>query len=299
MLTMLYAAWFAPRWMQIVRLRIQIPDLPEAWEGLRVAHLSDFHAGGRGASSRLLERARAAALRFKPDLIALTGDYYDSSTSVTLHGLFDRWPAGVPVLAVTGNHDVYRGAARLDAIVTQLKAGGVQVLRNDAVAVPVRGRPAWIVGVDDPFTRHADEAAAFARLPSGEAALLFLTHSPASIAALASSRAWIMLCGHTHGGQIRVLPSGRTPFTPLLRRLIEDGPRREPEIHRGIHLIDDTVVVISDGLGTSQIPLRFRTRPQVVLIELSARDAVPPGARRVAERITILDAPGPVERWLS
>lgn len=279
-----WAAGIEPRRLEVVRLRVRLPALPPELDGLRVAHLSDFHAGGVGVSQGLLARARAAALAFAPEVVALTGDFYDYKATGAVHDVFDCWPSGMLALGVIGNHDAWQGEERVAEIVAQLTAGGVRVLRNDAVAVTLRGREVWVAGVDDPFTWLADEERAIAQLPPGERALLFLTHSPASLGAFPHERAALLLSGHTHGGQIRLRGSGAVPGTWLLRRIFEHGPRREPEIHRGVHLVDGMVAVVSDGIGTSLIPVRFRTRPQVILLELRAAASGPPAVERLRAR---------------
>lgn len=269
-----YAFRLAPCWLRVVRLRVGIPALASAWNGLRVAHLSDFHAGAPGVSLELLASAKQAALAFRPDVIALTGDFYDDGKSIHTGGLWSGWPEDAAVLAVLGNHDYRAGRDALAGLVAELVASGVRVLRNEAQSLTLRGTTAWAVGVEDPFTYRADEQAAFDQLPAGAEALLYLAHAPSVVTTMPVGRAKIVLSGHTHGGQLRLLPSGRTPFVSVLRKLLGAGPRREPPVYRGFHRINGAVVLISDGLGLSLAPARFRTRPQVLLIEL----VVAPGA---------------------
>lgn len=294
-LGLIYTIVIAPRWLHVIRLRVELPGLPPDWDGLRIAHLSDFHAGGLGVSDAVLHRARNAACAFNPDVIALTGDFHDAKARMLHADLFNGWPAGTQVLGVIGNHDVHPGDAWLESALQQFRHAGIHILRNTAVAVPLRGQNAWVVGVDDPFSRMSDDSAAFSAMPESEVALLYLAHSPEVLSSMPEGRSRLLLCGHTHGGQVRLLPSGRMPFNKLLWRLFEDGPRSEPSIHRGYHWVGSTAVVISDGLGTSVIPVRFRTRPQALLIELAAVRATPEGNGR----ITVLNPePFPVS-WLS
>jgi predicted MPP superfamily phosphohydrolase len=284
----LYMFRIAPRWLRVVRLHIAVPALPAAWEGVRIAHLTDFHAGGPGVPTELLWRARRAALDFQPDVIALTGDFYHDGQPVDTGGLWRDWPDGVPVVAALGNHDYRGGEDNLTALLAELSAAGVRVLRNTVECIQLRGRSAWVVGVEDPYTFRADEVAAFAALPAGEEALLYLAHSPAVITTLPVGRARLVLSGHTHGGQIRLLPSGRVPLLGLLRRVIATGPRREAPVFRGWHWRRGAVLLISDGLGLSQIPARFRTRPEVLLIELTTASLDGPDCDVVDRYVTVL-----------
>jgi predicted MPP superfamily phosphohydrolase len=295
----LYLFRVAPNWLRVIKLRVGVPGLPEEWNGLRVAHLSDFHAGGRGVSTALLWRAREHALAFEPDVIALTGDFYDDGEPVNTGGLWSDWPGNTAVLAVLGNHDYRAGEANLRLLLSELIESGVRVLRNDAAQIDLRGRKAWVVGVDDPYTFRADEAAAFAALPAGEEALLYLAHSPSVISTLPVGRARLILSGHTHGGQIRLLPSGRVPFIGLLRRLVDTGPRREAAHFRGYHWRRGALLLISDGLGLSQLPVRFRTRPQVLLIELVPAPLDGPGCDEATRFVTVLNPESRLVSWLS
>lgn len=264
-----YMARIAPVWLRVRRLRVAVPALPGDWVGVRIAHLSDFHAGG-AVRGELLHRARTVAASFKPDIIALTGDYYDEGMVAETDGLYRPWRGDVLVFGVLGNHDYRGGSERLAEIVAEQEHSGVRVLRNSAEEINLRGQTVWIVGVDDPHTFAADTSAAFDALPADAEALLYLAHSPAAAETLPHGRARLMLTGHTHGGQLRVMPSGAVPFVRPLRWLMGEPHRNDPPFHRGFRWINGTLVIVSGGLGLSRLPMRFRTRPEVLLIELAA-----------------------------
>jgi predicted MPP superfamily phosphohydrolase len=75
--TLAYARWVEPRRLQAVAFLVGVPGLPPALEGVRIAHLTDFHAGAAGSHLPTLRRAVAVARRWRPDLVALTGDFAD------------------------------------------------------------------------------------------------------------------------------------------------------------------------------------------------------------------------------
>lgn len=293
-----YSARIAPRWLEVVRLHVAVPSLPAAWDGLRIAHLSDFHAGG-ATSLELLERAKAEALAYSPDVVALTGDYYDEGRRTEAGDLFTGWPVELPIVAVLGNHD-HRAAERdRQRLVEELTTAGVEVLNNRAVEIDLHGQPAWIVGVDDPYSWMMDDRQAFGAMPDSAEALLYLAHSPVAVNTLPVGRARLTLSGHTHGGQVRIAPDGRIPFVSLARRFYGNRPRPDPDVHRGVHWLRGTVLVISNGLGVSKLPWRFRTRPQVILIEVGRASSTGPACDDVRRYARRLD-PGPAwERWLS
>ncbi len=235
---------------------------------MRIAMLSDFHAGGEGVSWPMLRRARQIALEFEPDLLVLTGDYFDDGRFVDSAGLFRDWPECLPVLGVLGNHDWRSGQQGLDATIRELEAGGVRLLRNESVAITLRGVTIYVAGVDDPHLRRDDLEAALRDVPDSADFRLLLSHSPSVAENLLPGQVQIVLAGHTHGGQIRLLPSGKIPFIGLVRRMRGLPARPDPRFFRGCHWVHGSVLVISDGLGLSTIRARFRTRPQVILIEL-------------------------------
>ena len=294
-----YSTLIATHWLRVSRLQIGLPALPEEWRGLRIALLTDFHAGGRRVSLDMLYRAKQLALLNNPDLVVLGGDYFDEGAYRPIGGLYTDWPPELPVVAVIGNHD-YRGEpGELPCFLEDLDQAGVRVLRNESVGVDLRGRWAWIAGVDDPHTRRDDVDQALSGVPDGEPALALIAHSPTSVVNLPVAGARLMLAGHTHGGQVRLQPSGRIPFVNQVRRL--KGLRPQPPLPyiRGWHWHTGTVVVISDGLGQSTIGARFRTRPEVVLIELADARATGPACDDVRRYVTYLGREPGWLRWLT
>lgn len=274
--------------LQVWSLELSIPSLPDTLDGTRIAHLSDFHLGKLGTSRRVIAQAIEVAERFDPDITALTGDYFDGRFQMQDVRLLDRLRGQGHLIAVSGNHDHVRGARKLDRTLSVLQNLGATVLRNDACKVCINDTEVWILGLDDPFTLRSDIERARCRLPAGKQPLLLLAHAPVLSRLGNLDDVSLVLCGHTHGGQIRIMRSGDIPGKRLLRWLFrENEPCQDPDLFRGHHVLGSTHLLISDGLGVSLAPLRFRTRPQIVLITLRA-DAEPrchealPVARRAS-----------------
>src|SRR5436190_20634079 len=101
-----YAAFIEPRWLELKRTRIHIRDLPPPLEGLRIALLTDMHAGGATPLS-VVRRATALAMRERPHIVALTGDFAVDSARSFREVLRALSPLDAPlgVFAVPGNHD--------------------------------------------------------------------------------------------------------------------------------------------------------------------------------------------------
>jgi predicted MPP superfamily phosphohydrolase len=192
----------------VTESELRVPDLDPRHDGLRIAHLSDIHVGRstpRAHVRAAIELANAA----NPDLIVMTGDYVCwrreevPMAQEQLAGLRAR-----RVVCVLGNH-VYFTSGR--GVAAALRDNGYDVLRNQHTVVDVDGAPLTFVGIDDPITRHDDAGAAFEGV-SREGTRVVLTHYPArhggdldaAGAELAARGGDVVLCGHTHGGQINV-----------------------------------------------------------------------------------------------
>jgi len=246
-------AWYRTRFLGPGRLverheTLRVAGFPRA---LRVAQLSDFHAGsflGPGDLKHALERVAALA----PDLIALTGDFITHAPRELERVLDDlallRAPLGV--FAVLGNHD-YRG--RQDPwIVEQLAARGVRTLRNEGVRLELAGGALCVVGVEDlEESRRLDFEAARACVRAGDFELV-LSHHPALARHAARERCIAVLSGHTHGTQLDL---------PLLRRA---GPA-----HPGLRVaFGATTLIVSRGLGAIGLPLRWGAPAEVVIVNV-------------------------------
>lgn len=258
--------------LRIDIVRVPITGLAAELDGLRIAHLSDFHLGRLGTSRRVLARAVEETARFQPDLVALTGDYIDGPHADNTGSLLDLLDFCAPAVAVLGNHDYYRGPVHLAQTLRALDYSGVNVLINQATCLSACGTCFWVVGLDDPFTSRSDVRLAVDWLPNGERPLIMLAHAPVLSALGELDQVGLVLCGHTHGGQIRIFPSGDVPGKRLLRWIAgEANTRRDPDLHRGVHRRGNATIVISEGLGVSLLPVRLRTRPHLVLLHLVRR----------------------------
>jgi predicted MPP superfamily phosphohydrolase len=258
-----YATQIEPYWLQVVRRDLRLPGLPAALDGLTVLHLSDMHVrpGDRRGHHVVAQAARLGA-----DVLALTGDYGDVPAFGPLAAhLLAPARGRLGTFAVLGNHDgdvvphvsphrFSRDTSnRVGAL---LEANGVAVLVDENVRLDVRGERLWIVGLDDPHTFFDDPGRAFAGVPDAEPAIV-LAHSWEPAIPLERHGPTLVLCGHTHGGQVR-LPFRDAPITNTHRRPTRAG---------GLFEVAGMAVHISHGLGGSHA-LRFLVRPQAVIFSL-------------------------------
>lgn len=249
-------------WLEAGRLRervleVAVPGLPDALDGLRIGHLSDFHLGapasrGNGASERA---ARWVAGR-KPDLVCLTGDLVSHPRGeARLRRILDHLPGTYVVL---GNHDIavtrdpFSRSVELDDL-----AGSAVLLRDESVQVAVRGLEIQVAGVD-PATYPSDRGAAAALADPASPFRLLLCHYPNVVNRLPAGAFHLVLGGHLHAGQIVVPLPGRALTLAHPSALYV----------KGIYRTAAGVLHVSPGTGTTFVPLRIFARPEVTELVL-------------------------------
>ncbi len=228
-----------------------------ASRSLRVAFASDLHIGPL-TSPALLDNAFALLTAARPDVLVLGGDYVFLDATPAMARELEERVAAVPAavkLAVLGNHDLW---TQHDLIEAALARAGVRVLVNQATRLPAPFDDVAIIGLDDPFAGHPVAEPAL-REAAGAALRLGVVHSPEGLPLLAGQGVGLVLCGHTHGGQI-ALPSG-----PVI--VHGKQGRRFPA---GLFDVGDTRLFVSRGLGMVELPFRMYARPDVSVFTLVA-----------------------------
>ena len=280
-----FGAWFslavvgvmaAPLRVRVVRRRIVIADLPDALDGLRLAHITDTHFGPLTPAG-LIRGALDAAIALEPDLFILTGDYVSADARrlapalAQIASLVRASSPDRPPIAVLGNHDWDTDGP---ACAAGLRDLGVRVIDNDRVFLdgPPRAlveRPTpeclCIAGVGDLWKDRVDLRAALDGVAETIPRLLLSHHPDAAEhpAVIGSddeppSRVDLMISGHLHGGQVR-LPIIGAPIVPSAfgRKYLAGvvpGPR--------------CVVAVSRGVGMSVLPVRLGAPPEIVELTL-------------------------------
>jgi uncharacterized protein len=259
------AAWglFEAGWLRKRVVEIELEGLPQELDGLRIAHLSDFHLGMPSLGERASEKAVEWVAERRPDVVCITGDLVSRRRGVPrLRRLLARLGSSFVVL---GNHDFADSrdpfSQRIDPDVFD-ELPGVTVLHDDDVVVELRGRRVQLVGVEP--GHYARREAQPQRLADPEADLrVLLCHFPGIARRIPAGAFHLVLAGHLHAGQIVLpLPGRKLGLAHLGARDVE-----------GIYRYGSTVLHVSPGLGTTFVPFRFFARPEVT--ELLVRSASP------------------------
>jgi predicted MPP superfamily phosphohydrolase len=242
--------------LELSRHAIPLPESSRGLHGLRIAFLSDLHAGHFLLGDDLLDLARRVA-RLEPHLVALGGDLINVRWEEVVHyeGFLSALRPPLGTFAVPGNHEYYR-AGDFEHWSTWLAARGVGVLRNEGTRVGFGGSSLWVAGVDDLTEGRPDLDRALLGREAREATL-FLSHHPDLFVDAAPRDVLLQLSGHTHGGQIRLF--GWSPLN-----------HSEHGFDRGAFRRGAAHLYVGRGVGVTALPFRFDAPPEVATFELVA-----------------------------
>ncbi len=250
-----YGFGVEPRWPRLERPQFVLPNLPKAFDGFKLLHLSDLHRSNVVSQAYVVRHLKQGA-RLGADIAVLTGDYVTGKAGY-IHSIapaIQRLAQALPTYAVLGNHDHWTGAVTIES---KLRECGVVVLDNTAVRIERGGEFFWLLGMDDLMV-GADDLGAALRAADAPGVRVLITHNPDSIEEVAAMGVDLMLCGHTHGGQVAL------PFIgPLI--VPSDYGRR---FAAGAFRVGRTQLYVNRGLGLIPPPVRFGVPPEVALITL-------------------------------
>lgn len=209
-------------------------------EKIRLFFISDTHL--RRINKDMIKRIDGSF-----DAVIIGGDFADNRTPIErIHDNLDLLTPLGPTYFVWGNNDREVGEDRLRSI---LGEHGVQILANDAVALPGKKNRFWLSAIEDTSTMKYSFEAAFEKVDEDDL-VVFISHNPGVFARVrAKYRADLMIGGHLHGGQIRF---GRYGVHP-------NGSYRERE---------GVMTLVSNGYGTTLVPFRLGAKPQCHIIDI-------------------------------
>lgn len=260
--------------LRVVPLEVEVENLPDGWDGMRIAALSDFNLGLWEGNDRVAAAAVRTALAQRPDLVVLLGDYVARGDHLPALERILAPLRGKLTLAVLGDRDKreegeLQGAPDSAAVhlVQALQRSGVVVLQNERGRVVRGGDTAYVAGLDPYVARRPAwrQAEIFASIPRAGTTPVLLSHMPAAVYAAPDSTYPLVLSGHTFCGRVEV------PGTPRLSWVNTElfpNPRvRIPGAER-LYRVDGNGLFITCGVGYGFVPVRLGAPPEVALITL-------------------------------
>jgi len=243
------AAWHGAEVPKPKRVEVTIKNLPKALDGFTIAQISDLHLG-RMIKLKRLKKMAETIYRLRPDLVVFTGDFAESREPMpegaceVVKGLSARYGKA----AVLGNHDMF--AAGGSPVADFFESCGVKVLRG-ASYEPVPGLV--VAGVDDIRRNDGEAVRKLAAVLDRSKPLVFLSHQPQGFDEITAAGAGLVLCGHTHRGQI-------FPFGPMERHMFK--------YFYGLYKAGDFTVYVTSGAGAWGPPLRLFADSELPLLVL-------------------------------
>jgi hypothetical protein len=275
--------------LRVQRYSLSLPQWPNDLN-LRIAALADIHACEPWMSADRIRHIVDVTNSLGADVVVMLGDYcaghpwvsrwvHSKDWSAALSGL--RAPLGVH--AIMGNHDWWedhtaqrRGHGPVFGQLA-LEQVGIRVYQNDVFKIERDGRSFWLAGLGDQLAllpsqrwgrtswRGVDDLPGTLSKITDDAPIILLAHEP-DIFPHVPDRVALTLCGHTHGGQVRVL--GYSPVVPSrFGNRFAYGHVVEAD---AIYASRTRHMVVSGGLGCAIAPVRLGMPPEIVLIELGS-----------------------------
>ena len=245
----------------IRRLQLMIDGWPRWSRPLRVVFLSDFHTGSHSDDVARLAGIVTEAQAFNPDLVFLGGDFVNMQlfgagrvpprvTAAILAELVGRHGQ----FAVLGNHDYLYGA---EEIADALRGHAITVLDNESRTVNFENHSIDLVGIPDARVERPQSKQLLARL-APERPTIVLTHDPVWFASVPAGP-HLTLAGHTHGGQISLPGLG----------VVKNSSKAPLRWTHGLVMERGQYLYVTSGIGTSGVPLRWRVRPEFVVLDVT------------------------------
>lgn len=282
-----YALAIEPRFrLSVTRYKVLPPRWPTTAKPLRIVVIADIHACEPWMPVSRIDEIVGVSNSLQPDIILLLGDYVMGVRPRYATGIvpdtvwgnsLSKLTAPLGCHAILGNHDWWHG---VDSVRAALVDNGIPVLENTATLIRQQDGPAfWLAGLGDQwamqFSRGVykgvdDLPGTMAAIPDDGNPILLLAHEP-DIFITVPDRVSLTLCGHTHGGQVRL------PFIgpPIINSAYGQRFAYGHIVEGGRHMI------VSGGLGVSWLPVRFGVSPEIMVVDIGSNNSRPVDERHL------------------
>ena len=281
---------FEAQWLRLRRLSLILPGLPPAYDGLKILHISDLHAGVPGPNEAVASKLARIASGTEPDIVFFTGDMTDKKRDIKPYlPMLKEIRSRYGKFAVLGNHDhglrktvpedllnrltgIELGHDKSEVVDrvfeetvaanrSLLAEAGIQLLENECLKTRAGSEEVQICGVDDFQYGFADIEGTAGQVDHAVPLRILLSHSPDIADYISNGDYHLLLAGHTHGGQICL------PHPTRGKILLSTSGS---SYGAGLYRPGNTVMHVSPGVGTTLLPFRLLRRPEITLLELTS-----------------------------
>ena len=247
---LVWAFIIEPNLLKVTRYQIKQPLL----KGVKIVFASDFHLAPSHKKRliKIIDTINAQS----PDIVLLGGDFIKNRTfqsSMSLNDMakqFVRIQAKYGVYTVLGNHDWYVDGYKIIDVFSKIN---IKVLLNENIKLSLGNIKMILSGIEDMYKRTPDLKKT---LPETNLPIILLSHEP-DVFSYVSKKVFLTLSGHMHGGQVRI---------PYLGALIVPSPMGR-RFARGLFEKNGNYLLVSSGLGTSLLSVRFNACPEIVVVD--------------------------------
>jgi predicted MPP superfamily phosphohydrolase len=258
-LLMVGYAFVEPNLIETKEVVIESKDIPPQFDGKKIVFLTDIHYGpffNKERVDNLVNQTNA----LNPDLIVLGGDYVDyesvkgtgeSSSVKEVFQSLSNLKAPLGVYGVLGNNDPQ------ELTLNTISGSRVTYIGNKGIWIEENGDRIRWGGVGDYNNGNQLQSATTSAALTSDFVIL-LSHNPDYFPKVDKDKVDLVLSGHTHGGQVTIFGLWSPDFQS----------RYKAEYRTGVLKYNNTTLLVSNGLGTVTMPIRFFARPQIILIKL-------------------------------
>ncbi len=241
---------------KLTTLKLSFLKLPDSFNQIKIVHLSDLHSKYFGPAEK---KVLKILNQIKPDYIFVTGDWIDIHTK-NLSSIRKFWKSLAEICltyGVLGNHEHKNKNFKISDINLALYNSGIKILNNQNQRLTKDNKSIYLIGVDDPHLGYDNLSKAY---PPENGFKILLAHSPEIINKIKDKSIDLILCGHTHGGQIRIPPIPSIWIPTKISKKYDQG----------LFKLNHSYLYINSGIGTSLLPIRFLCPPEITVLELNS-----------------------------
>jgi hypothetical protein len=251
--------------LKVRKTTLKFDKLPQAFDNYKIAQVSDIHCDRVGLSDlSFIKKIKD----FNPDIIVITGDVLDSYNNDMdiAYNILSQLAIIAPCYFVSGNHEL-RLPEEYEQLINIMKKLNITYMNNSKQLITKDNESINLVGVEDynffknedNLNHRANFIETLEELYSPNHFNILLSHRPEKFPIYADIKYDLIFSGHAHGGQWRI---------PFIGGIFSPSQGFFPKYTNGNYVLEDSTLIVSQGLGNSSFPIRINNRIELVLATL-------------------------------